>query len=79
MNEIPTETLLKYAVRDLRDSKIKIGKLESYIDELEYKLKEIKSGITFYKYKKKIKTLEKKNEKLKEEIYELNYKLKHGK
>lgn len=76
-DDIPDSVLLKYAILDLKKSRIKIGELESYIEELEFNLK--KERIRFEEYsmknRKHIKGLEGKNEKLNKQIFELNYKL----
>lgn len=89
-NEIPDSVLLKYAVLDLRKARVEIGKLEAYIEELEHQIeslkKEYKNCVSQEKFdsynaekNKHIKGLEAKNEKLRKQIYELNYKLsKHA-
>lgn len=85
-NEIPDSVLLKYAVLDLKKARVEIGKLEAYIEELESKIKSLKkqyknciSQEDFDSHNaeknKHIKGLEAKNEKLRKQIYELNYKL----
>lgn len=85
-NEIPDSVLLKYAVLDLRKSRVEIGQLKAYIEELEHTInslkKEYKNCIPQETYdscnarkNKIIKGLEAKNEKLQKQIFELNYKL----
>ena len=88
--EIPDSILLKYAVLDLKKARVEIGKLKAYIEELEYQIKslrkEYENCISQEKFdscnaekNKHIKGLEAKNEKLRKQIYELNYKLsKHA-
>lgn len=84
--EIPDSLLLKYAVLDLKKAKVEIGKLEAYIEELKHEIeslkKEYKNCVTRERFdsysaekNKHIKGLEAKNEKLRKQIYELNYKL----
>lgn len=85
-NDIPDSVLLKHAVLDLKNARVEIGKLEAYIEELEHKIKSLKEEykncvpriqveFTNAEKNKHIKGLEGKNEKLKKQIYELNYKL----
>lgn len=84
--EIPDSVLLKYAVLDLKKARVEIGKLEAYIEELEHQIeslkKEYENCVSQEKFNshnaeknKHIKGLEAKNEKLRKQIYELNYKL----
>lgn len=84
--EIPDSVLLKYAVLDLKKARVEIGKLEAYIGELEHQIeslkKEYENCVSQEKFdshnaekNKHIKGLEAKNEKLRKQIYELNYKL----
>lgn len=89
-SEIPDSVLLKYAVLDLKKARVEIGKLKAYIEELEHQIKslkkEYKNCVPQEKFdshnaekNKHIKGLEAKNEKLRKQIYELNYKLsKHA-
>lgn len=42
VNDIPPEVLLKYCIRDLKKSRMEIGKLQSEIQEWEYKYNELK-------------------------------------
>ena len=85
-NEIPDSVLLKYAILDLSKARVEIGKLESYIEELKHTInsikKEYENCVSQEKFdfvnsekNKHIKGLEAKNEKLRKQIYELNYKL----
>lgn len=85
-NDIPDSVLLKHAVSDLMKARVEIGKLEAYIEELEHQIeslkKEYKNCVSQEKFdsynaekNKHIKGLEAKNEKLRKQIYELNYKL----
>lgn len=84
--EIPDSVLLKYAVLDLKKARVEIGKLEAYIEELKHEIKSLKKEyencVPQEKFdshnaekNKHIKGLEAKNEKLRKQIYELNYKL----
>ena len=84
--EIPDSVLLKHAVLDLKKARVEIGKLEAYIEELKYEIKSLKKEYENCVSKEKfdshnaeknkhIKGLEAKNEKLRKQIYELNYKL----
>lgn len=84
--EIPDSVLLKYAVLDLKKARVEIGKLEAYIEELKHEIaslkKEYENCIPQEKFdshnaekNKHIKGLEAKNEKLRKQIYELNYEL----
>lgn len=89
-NKIPDSVLLKYAVLDLKKARVEIGKLKAYIEELEHQIeslkKEYENCVSQEKFdshnaekNKHIKGLEAKNEKLRKQIYELNYKLsKHA-
>lgn len=89
-SEIPDSVLLKYAVLDLKKARVEIGKLKAYIEELEHQIeslkKEYENCVSQEKFdshnaekNKHIKGLEAKNEKLRKQIYELNYKLnKHA-
>ena len=85
-NDIPDSVLLKYAILDLKKARIEIGKLKAYIEELEYDLNKLKKTykgcVTQERFdsinaekNKHIRGLEAKNEKLLQQIYQLNYKL----
>ena len=85
-NDIPDSVLLKYAVLDLKKARVEIGKLEAYVEELEHEIKILKKRCKNYipqekfdstnaEKNKHIRGLEAKNEKLVQQIYQLNYEL----
>lgn len=87
--DIPDSVLLKYALMDLRKARVEIGKLETYITELEERIGELEKykknagayvpmeeyTSSIQRKKETIHALEAKNQKLKEEIYKLRFRL----